>query len=201
MNQTTVYRSSKERYAFVLNNWFRIYSSKTVDDLLELVLSFATYSLMNTSFAWPGGKCKRRQYLGRVTITGSVRVSFEFTVHGIHGNGWGSMLHVGSSASERVPGIWFYPNSLRLYIRFSDCDGTDQSYDIKEGFTCSIGETYKLFLQSQNNGGVVVTLNGNIIAKKDDAILQTKYQVPVFAGNTWDLPAAVTIKNLIIQNF
>ncbi|ETO06768.1 hypothetical protein RFI_30622 [Reticulomyxa filosa] len=141
------------------------------------------WSILNPRFVWGGGKCKRRNFIGRVTISECFRVSFDLKVHGQHGNHWASILHIGAVDGERIPGVWFHPGTLQLHVRVSDIEDGNRGYDPNS--LCEIGETYHIEVESLKDGTVTFKLNGKVITTRGDVVVLTKFQAPIFAGDPW----------------
>jgi len=149
-------------------------------------------------FEWKGGPCRHKQFIGRVTVTEAFRLSFDMRVNGPHTEDkWASILHIGATDQERLPGIWFYPKSLQLYVRISDIEDMNRVYD--RDIVCSVGETYHLEIESRADGTVSFKLDHKIISVQTDIVIITKFRAPIFAGDPWYDPAPVTISNLVVE--
>merc|ERR1712228_963769 len=153
------------------------------------------YANAQQSFSWKGGKCKKAQYIGRVTIGTEFIVEFELTVHGKTGTSWESILHVGHLDMERSPGIWFHPKSLKLHVRLSDVYDKNKGYD--PAMELEKNTKYNLKLQCIDSM-VSLFINGKMKSSAGDIVHLTRFLAPIWCGDPWYNAANATVRNLRI---
>jgi len=138
--------------------------------------------------------------IGSITHNGDYRLSFKINVKGIVETNWGSIIHFTKTGrdccgfGDRGPGIWFYPNSLKLYIILGDStQGGDWGL-----------RSVDLYLPANKESTFVLTCKGNSISVVING-LETKLTQPgarsggtfdIYAADPWYAPAKADLKDL-----
>jgi hypothetical protein len=143
----------------------------------------------------------RGNTLGEIELSQDYVLSFNITPREIR-NGWGNIIHfTQNSDSQRYPGIWFHPGSLRIHVRVAD--ETDGNWGLdtepipinqKSSFRLEcIGKSVKVYVNSNVYEEIQPT------KRVDNNYLKTRVsntKVNVYGANPWYEPA-----NALIENF
>jgi hypothetical protein len=119
------------------------------------------------------------------------------TPTGPNGNVWAEIVHFTSTGrdcctpGERMPGIWFIPNTLRLHVRIGDM--TDGNWGIDTRSACAINQTNTFFMECRGSQ-VTVRLNGETIRVSQPSKRPTGL-AQVYAGTQYYPSARVSVSS------
>jgi hypothetical protein len=138
--------------------------------------------------------------IGNITHNGDYKLSFKINVKGVVSSNWGSIMHFTKTGKDccglgdRGPGIWFYPNTLKLYIILGDST---------QGGDWGI-RSIDLFLPNNKESTFVLTCKGNSISVVING-LESKLTQPgtrpsgsfdVYAADPWYEAANADLKDI-----
>lgn len=130
---------------------------------------------------------------------GDYDLSFKINVKGVISTNWGSILHFTKSGrdccglGDRGPGIWFYPNTLKMYIILGDStQGGD--WGIRDvDIILPTGESS--FMLSCKGSSITVTVNGKQYKVTQPGI-RPSGSFDVYAADPWYEAANAELKSL-----
>ena len=133
--------------------------------------------------------------LGTVSMDDPVVISFDLVVHSIYGNDYHSIFHMGSSNSERSPGIWLNPSASTLHLRISDSSSWNSGYGA--GDTLDFNIWYNIKITACD--GTITYYLDDVSKTSYDRTIDSRTDTPVYGSDPWWDAANVTIKNIVIQ--
>ena len=126
-----------------------------------------------------------------VVVPENYSLSFDIKPTGVISD-WGSILHYTTDKKEnsRVPAIWFYPKSLRLYLGFSTSVRWDEEFTVTDPLT--LHTSTKVVVQAI---GKTITVSFNGVEKAKVTLKGTRFFGPafLFASDPWHSPAKAII--------
>lgn len=132
-----------------------------------------------------------------IPTTQDYRLTFDITPREIVGD-WASILHFTltdndcCSPGDRVPGIWFVPNSLYLHIRVGDMTEGNFGFDSVGG--CAVGKTSRIVLEC-NGSNVTLSIDGTV-SRLRQPTRRPDGKARVYAGDKFYRAANASIQNL-----
>ena len=119
--------------------------------------------------------------------------------------GWQSILHIGNSNSQRLPGIWFHNSQNALHVMHAPpfqwgVKATTGTYDAETSTgPFAAGGTYEIKVVVQSNqmtvyvdGASVGTASGSAT----DSDFQIETNMAVYVGDPWHPAAKVTLSDI-----
>lgn len=138
--------------------------------------------------------------IGSITHNGDYDLSFKINVKGIVTTNWGSIIHFTKSGrdccgfGDRGPAIWFYPNSLKLYIILGDSSqGGD--WGIRDTEIVLPNNKESSFMLSCKGPNITITTNGQIY-KTTQPATRPGGTFDVWAADPWYAAANADLKDL-----
>ena len=156
------------------------------------------------------GMIAKGKKLKPVDIPLDYEIGFTLAVSAIASlKGWRNILHFSATGKnccnygDRIPGVWFEPNSLRLYvvdghILEGNADSRLMKCDTKV-LTLQNGKTYNLKMRFLRRS-VTVMVNGKVacgnIPREDRRVFKG---VKVYASDPWYTPANAAVSGLYLK--
>ena len=112
-----------------------------------------------------------------------------------------SILHVGDSDGQRLPGIYFNPSGrLHLTQSHSYCDVCCCQYLVNEatGVTFEAGKTYEIKVQIESNQ-MTVYVDGTHAGTASGSATYAATDAAVYVGDPWYDAAAVTLSHICLK--
>jgi len=137
--------------------------------------------------------------IGTVVHSGNFELAFKINVKGIV-SGWGSILHFTQSGNDccsfgdRSPGIWFYPNTTKIYLILGDsANGGDWGPRELEMILPNNKES--TFMLKCDGRSITITING-ITYKSTQPDTRPSGNFHVWAANSFHDAANADLKDL-----
>jgi hypothetical protein len=138
--------------------------------------------------------------IGTVIHNGDFELSFKINVKGIVATNWGSILHFTKSGrdccgfGDRAPGIWFYPNTLKLYVILGDADGGGD-WGLRDLEMTLPNNKESSFMLKCSGSSIVVNINGTAFNATQPSS-RPKGSFDVWAADPWYEAANADLKDL-----
>ena len=138
--------------------------------------------------------------IGSVVHNGNFELSFKINVKGIVSTNWGSILHFTKSGKDccgfgdRSPGIWFYPNTLKLYVILGDSTAGGD-WGLREVEMIVPNNKESSFMLKCDGSSITVTLNGTTYNATQPGS-RPSGSFDVWAADPWYEAANADLKNL-----
>ena len=147
-----------------------------------------------------GIELARNQLLGTVAPYdgGDFTVSFHLNITGIE-SGWGSVLHVGDSNSQRQPGFWLTPNGTSLHSRIGTLGSSNYGFSNTSSLATN---TWQHIVMVDTGDLASLYINGSLFSTIQGAQTPTSSNMPknVYAGDPWYNSAVGRIDDIRIYN-
>jgi len=123
---------------------------------------------------------------------------------------WQSVLHIGDSNQDRLPGIWLTPDGSDLYVAqsYDDCYPSFCAYRFTSdvGFTgyyesdvtLAAGGTYEIKVVVQNNQ-MAVYVDGVSVGTPSGSATYAATDAAVYVGDPWHDAAKVTLSDITLS--
>jgi hypothetical protein len=115
---------------------------------------------------------------------------------------WQSILHIGDTNQDRLPGIWFSPTQWSGLYAAQSYDDCYPSYCQWEMFTTGIafaaGETYDIKISVENNQ-IAVYVDGVNRGSASGSATYAATDAAVYVGDPWYDAAAVTLSHICLK--
>jgi hypothetical protein len=138
--------------------------------------------------------------IGTIIHNGNYKLSFKINVKGVVSSNWGSIIHFTKTGKDccgfgdRGPAIWFWPNTLKLYIILGDSTaGGDWGLGNLEINLPNNKES--TFMLNCDGSSITVTLNGTEYNATQPSTRPTG-SFDVWAANPWYEAANADLKDL-----
>lgn len=147
-------------------------------------------------------KTSLNNLLAFIQTSPNYRISFDITPNKVVG-AYNSILRITTTGGDcctpgdRVPGIWFTPNSLNLHVRVGDRTNGNWGFDSVPG--CSLGTPSRIILECINSS-VLLSINGVISKLTQPTARPSGGKALVYGGDPFWNPADATIQNLVYQS-
>ena len=122
--------------------------------------------------------------------------------------GWSNILQLSigdhnKNYGDRVPGIWFRPDTTNLHICGPVDGNRNYYYDSKFPLPLNQWSTVKIYQTESTDGKFqyIINICDRIVHTVHNTWPQVFSDVKVYASNPWDTPAAANITNLKISSF
>ena len=129
-------------------------------------------------------------------------LGFTITPTAANVDGWANIVHVTATGNncceygDRIPGVWFHPNTKRLHIRDGDSIGDGNGgCDPDEELPADQPTTITIHIRATS---VEVFFNGVSKCQADRGSRTTHSAASVYASDPWHSPASATIANFYI---
>jgi hypothetical protein len=110
---------------------------------------------------------------------------------------WGNIFHfsdINNDRGTRFPSLFFFPNSTRLHIPFSDINDDIITINMTEDLSLN---TYHHVILSCNNNRITLSVNAKVIESSNRKVTGKNYDgvYKLWCGNAWDDSANCEIAN------
>ena len=111
---------------------------------------------------------------------------------------WQSVLHIGDSNSQRLPGIWFHPSSNGLHVKQTPQGSWGWGVSSTTGVTFAAGETCEIKVVVQSNQ-MTVYVDGVAVGTALGSATETVANAAVYVGDPWSNAASVTLSHICFR--
>ena len=131
-------------------------------------------------------------------------VQFDIKPQGKVG-GWSNILHLTNDGKnccnygQRIPGIWFWPNKLKVHVRDGDSKNGNHGCDPSQQLALHKWTNVRVEIRDRTTK--VFYDNKEVCKRNVGANRRREFtNVQVFSGNPWDPAADATIKNMRVYD-
>jgi len=130
--------------------------------------------------------------------SGAMTVSFHLNITDIE-LGWGSILHIGNSNSQRQPAFWLRPNETELHSAYGS---TTNTWELFTDTPPLIANRWHHIVMIDEGDEAKLYVNNKLLQTIDASLSPTSSpgNKNVWAGNPWYTPAKASIDDIRIYN-
>ena len=162
----------------------------------EVLVSGATYLIRDEQ------QLEAATELQQIDIPLDYDLGFVLTPGETTNEGWANIIHVTATGNnccdygDRIPGIWFYPNTRRLHIRDGSTDDGNNGCDPEVELAADVPSAVRIEIRAN---AVEVFINDESQCQSDRTERTPHESAHVFASDPWHNPANAMISDFYIM--